>query len=141
MSYKIEFEAHPSMEDIQVLGDGIIEYARIKKNQPPIEFFGFFARDENRKILGGCSGSIYYGCFYIDYLWVHESLRGKKIGTQLMHAAEELARKKNCLFSTVNTMDWEALNFYKKFGYEVEHKREGYLNNSTFYFLKKDLKK
>ena len=36
-------------------------------------------------------------------------------------------------------MDWEALDFYKKLGYYVEFERHGYLKESVFYFLRKDL--
>lgn len=140
MTYSIQYEPNSSQDDIQILGDGIQAYAALKKNQPKMEFFAFFVRDENNKILGGCNGVMYYGCHYIDNLWLDEKLRGKRIGTQLMQAAEKLAREKGCLFSTVNTMDWEALDFYKKLGYEVEFERSGYFNNSTFYFLRKDFK-
>lgn len=81
---------------------------------------------------------MYYGCHYIDNLWLDEKLRGQRIGTDLMKAAEKLVKDKGCLFSTVNTMDWEALGFYKKLGYVVEFERTGYFNNSTLYFLRKN---
>lgn len=139
IKYKISYEEHAKQEDLQILGDGIIAYAKLKKGQPPIEFFTFFVRDENNVIKGGCNGSLYYGCFYIDQLWLDESLRNKGFGTQLMQRAEQYAREKKCLFATVNTMDWEALGFYQKLGYTIEFKREGYLNDSIFYFLRKNL--
>jgi ribosomal protein S18 acetylase RimI-like enzyme len=47
-------------------------------------------------------------------------------------------RTMNQTFSTVNTMDWEALDFYKKLGYEVEFERHGFLKDSIFYFLRKE---
>lgn len=136
---KIIYEKNPSMNEIKVLEDGIIEFAKLKKNQPPIECFAFFVCNDVNKIFGGCNGAMYYGCLYIDQLWLDKSLRKRKIGTQLMESAESLGIKKGCLFSTVNTMDWEALGFYQKLGYEIEFQRSGYLNNSTLYFLKKNL--
>ena len=33
---------------------------------------------------------------------------------------------RGCTFATVNTMDWEALPFYQKLGYEVECIRDGF---------------
>lgn len=137
--FKIIYEKNPLQDEIQILGDGIIDYAKLKKGQPPIESFAFFVRDKTDQILGGCNGSMYYGCLYIDTLWLDERLRQKKIGTQLMLSAEQLGIDNDCLFSTVNTMDWEALGFYQKLGYEIEYQREGYLNNSILYFLKKIL--
>jgi hypothetical protein len=38
-------------------------------------------------------------------------------------------------------MDWEALPFYQKLGYEVEFTREGFQKNSKMYFLRKELEK
>ncbi len=139
MNYSIRYETHPKKEDIQILGDGIMAHAKLQKQQPLIETFAFFVRDKNNFILGGCNGSIYYACLYIDQLWLDENLREQGIGTQLMQSAEVLGKEKKCLFLTVNTMDWEALDFYKKLGYYVEYERTGYLNHSTMYFLRKSI--
>lgn len=139
MKYKITQETNPKYDDVQVLGDGIMEYASQRKGHKPIEFFAFFIRDENNQICGGCSCCNLYGCLYVDQLWVQETLRERGYGTQLMLAAEKLGREIGCTFSTVNTMDWEALDFYKKLGYEIEFERHGFLKNSTFYFLRKSI--
>jgi hypothetical protein len=40
---------------------------------------------------------------------------------------------------TVTTMDWEALPFYKKLGYQIEYVREGYENASRQFLLRKNL--
>ena len=58
---------------------------------------------------------------------------------QLMQKAEEIARKRDCLFMTVNTMDFEARPFYEKHGYTVEFTRSGFEKNSVMYFLRKAL--
>ncbi len=120
IKYIIQQEINPHHDDVQVLGTGIMEYATQKKGHNPIEFFAFFIRDENNVIRGGCSCCNLYGCLYVDQLWLEESLRGKGYGTQLMLAAEKLAKEQGCVFMAVNTMDWEALDFYKKMGYEIE---------------------
>ena len=99
--------------------------------------FAFFIRDDLQQIKGGCSGYIYYGCLYVDLLWIDESLRGKQYGSQLMKDAEKLARDSHCNFIAVNTMDFEALEFYKKLGFTVEFERKGFDKNSSMYFLKK----
>jgi ribosomal protein S18 acetylase RimI-like enzyme len=59
--------------------------------------------------------------------------------TKLMEAAQKLAKESGCNFMAVNTMDWEALDFYKKLGFYVEFERRGFDKNSIFYFLRKDL--
>ncbi len=122
-----------------LLNKGIADYAQEKKGLPPIEIFSFSLKDEKQNLVGGCSGVTYYGCLYVDMLWVDEKQRYLGYGTQLMDASEKLGKEKKCLFATVNTMDWEALDFYKKLGYQIEFERHGYLKNSVFYFLRKAL--
>lgn len=139
MSYKILYEANPNPDDIQFLNDGIAEHAKQKREMRPLDFFAFFIRDENNKIVGGCAGDNMYGCLYVGQLWVKEDLRIKGYGTQLMQEAETLARKSACGFMAVNTFDWEALDFYKKLGFYVEFERKGFDKNSIFYFLRKAL--
>jgi len=138
MNYTIQYESNPSADDIQVLNDGIMEQAKQKKGMEQLAFFGFFIRDNEGKIVGGCSGDNMYGAIYVGSLWVSEELRGKGYGTQLMREAEKLARESKCHFIAVNTFDWEALDFYKRLGFYVEFERKGYDKNSTFYFLRKD---
>jgi ribosomal protein S18 acetylase RimI-like enzyme len=139
MNYQISYEANPKSADVQILNDGIMEQAIQKKGMKNPDSFALFIRDENEKIVGGCSGNTNFGALYIGQLWVAEILRGKGYGTRLMQKAESLAKEINCNFITVNTFDWEALDFYKKLGFYVEFKSEGYDKNSVFYFLRKDL--
>ncbi len=138
MKHQIVFEANPTHEDTATLGKEISEYALQQRGHKPIEPFGFFIRDDDDQVLGGCNGNIGYGWVYVDQLWVHESLRGKGYGAKLMQEAEKLAKEKGCISAAVNTMDWEALDFYKKLGYCVEFERHGLAKNSIYYFLRKD---
>jgi ribosomal protein S18 acetylase RimI-like enzyme len=139
MKYRISHELNPSADDIQVLNNGIMEYAKQQKDMKQMDFFAFFIRDETGHILGGCGGDNMYGCFFVGQLWVNEKLRGQGYGTRLMQAAEKQAKESGCLFMAVNTMDWEALDFYKKLGFYVEFERHGFDKNSIFYFLRKNL--
>lgn len=60
----------------------------------PIETFAFFIKDSVGKTRGGCSGITYYGCLYVDLLWVDPQLRGQGWGTKLMAKAEAHGRQK-----------------------------------------------
>lgn len=140
MNYRICHEAEPTHENIQILYDGLKQHMLAKRNLKPISFFGYFIKDENDNIVGGCNGCILYGCLVVDTLWVSESLRGQGYGTKLMQLAENTAIENACRFMTVNTMDWEALDFYKKLGFYLEFERNGFDQDSIFYFLRKEIK-
>ena len=139
MTYTISYEKNPSSDDIQILNDGIMEQAKQKKGMKQLDFFAFFIRDDDGKVIGGCAGDNMYGALFVGQLWVTDELRGQGYGSKLMHAAEGLAIKNSCNFIAVNTMDWEALDFYKKLGFYVEFERHGYDKDSVFYFLRKNL--
>lgn len=140
MTYTIAYDPAPTNDDTKRIWEGISEHAKQKKGLTPGKSFAFFVKDEHDQMKGGCSGYIFYGCLYVDLLWVDESLRGKSYGSQMMKAAEKLAIENGCNFVAVNTMDFEALEFYKKLGYTVEFERKGFDKNSSMYFLRKDLK-
>lgn len=140
INYKIVYESNPDRKDIDFLWREITEIAIRTQGHKQHESFAFFMRDKNGQIKAGCNGFIFYGCLYVDQLWVDESLRGKGHGTDLMKSVENLGREKRCLFIAVNTMNWEALDFYKKLGFKVEFERHGFEKDSVFYFLRKDFR-
>ena len=138
MTHQVIFENNPRPEDIQVLGDAIMNQATQKKGFKPLDFFSLFIREEDNTIVGGCNGCTLYGCLYIDQLWVSDSLRNQGLGTKLIESAFQYGKDKCCTFATVNTMDWEALGFYQKLGFTIEFERHGFQKNSVFYFLRKE---
>lgn len=139
MTYEIKFVENPDPKAVQILNEGIMAHAKQIKGFGPIQFFGFFIHDENNQIVGGCQCDMLYGCLYVGSLWVSENLRGQGYGTKLMRSVEKLAKEQHCNFVAVNTMSWEALDFYKKLGFIVEFERSGFIDNAIFYFMRKDL--
>jgi GNAT superfamily N-acetyltransferase len=134
----IDYFESPFPEDVNFLSDGISREAYKKKELASVEHFGFFVSTSKGERIGGINGFIYYGCLYIDQLYLHPMYRNQQLGTQLMNKSEELAISKGCSFVTVNTMDWEAEEFYTKLGYYREFERKGYDQSSLMIFLRKD---
>jgi GNAT superfamily N-acetyltransferase len=122
-----------------VLYHGISEAAFHTKGLSPIRPFSIFIKDQNGRIFGGASGTLFYGSLYVDSLWIDQTLRHQGWGTKLMHEAEKMGREHGASFVTLNTMDWEALPFYQKLGYSTEFTREGYEKNSKMFMLRKNL--
>ncbi|CZL18889.1 TPA: GNAT family N-acetyltransferase [Legionella pneumophila] len=138
MALKLSFLENPNPDDVQILTNGIKEYAKQQRGFESLDFFACFIRDADNSIIGGCSGGTLYGGLHIDNLWVSEPIRHQGWGTKLMQAALRYGNEKGCAFATVNTMDWEAIEFYKKLGFELEFERHGFQKNSIFYFLRKE---
>lgn len=137
--YHFEYQEEPIQDDELVLNDGISKEAALKKNMERIKPFRVYIKNAEKIVLGGISGTIIYGSLYVDMLWLKEDLRRQGLGKKLMMIAEKIGRDQQCSFATVNTMDWEALEFYQKLDYEIEFVREGYAKESTMYMLRKKL--
>lgn len=137
--YHFEYKEESIPEDEQVLFDGITDEAMLKKKMDRITPFGIFIKDSHGVVFGGVSGFSCYGCLYVDMLWLKDELRKKGLGKQLMAEAEKIGRERHCTFSTVDTMDWEALPFYEKLGYSIEFVRKGFEKESKMYMLRKEL--
>lgn len=100
-----------------------------------------YAYEENSKYTAGVSLECYWGIMHINYLWVDESMRGKKFGKDLLHFAENLAIDKDCIVIYLETFSFQAPEFYRKYGFETFGKLDNIPEeNSTLYFMKKNLK-
>ena len=66
-----------------------------------------------------------------------EKFRGKGIGSKLLLAAEEEARRRECHAVHVDTMSWQAPEFYKKHGYKIISELDDIpLGNKKFHLVK-----
>jgi ribosomal protein S18 acetylase RimI-like enzyme len=137
--FRLEHYATIPKEYEEVLYHGISERAFQAKGLSPIRPFSIFIKDQKEQVLGGASGTLFYGSLYVDSLWVDETLRNQGWGKKLMYEAEKIGREHGALFVTLNTMDWEALPFYQKLGYSIEFTRKGYEKDSKMFMLRKNL--
>ncbi len=138
MKYAIELERDPSDEKEGILLQGVNEADYKIKKVNPIEYYALFIKDLQGEICGGISIILYYGCVSIDLLWVSPELRDQGWGSKLIEEALLFAKKKECLFATAHTMDWQAVSFYQKLGFHIEFISKGYQYNSELYVLRRN---
>ena len=96
--------------------------------------------DTNGNIIGGILGGTYWGWMYVDILWVHENHRYKGIGSKLLREAVKAAVRRGCHHVHLDTMSWQAPEFYQKHGYEVIGILPDIPNGNQNYLLMKALK-
>lgn len=81
---------------------------------------GVFARDGGGRLAGGARGTVAGRVFLVRELWVDESGRGRGTGRRIMQACEADALRRGCSRIAVDTMSYQAPDFYRKLGYEVK---------------------
>jgi GNAT superfamily N-acetyltransferase len=98
-----------------------------------------FVRDTDGTILAGLYGWTWGGCLEIESLWVHESLRGKGYGSELLRTAEQTALARGCRLALLDTHSFQAPAFYLKRGYAIFGVLDDYPVGYQKYYLKKPL--
>jgi GNAT superfamily N-acetyltransferase len=110
--------ADPTPDDVQYLEDRIYEFNSSATGIGDGEWLAFFVRAGGRIVAGIC-GNTWGGTCELRQFWVEESQRKRGIGTKLLRAAEQEARRRNCSQIVLMTFSFQAPGFYEKHGFEV----------------------
>ena len=135
----IEFRENVGEEFYKMIGTEFDKYA--KKNDVICNYTPFnFVAEEDGKIIGLITGHSYYEEVHIADLIVLEEYRKKHVGSRLIEEVERFYKNKGFKNINLTTYGFQAPEFYKKCGYEVEFVRENKENPKlTKYFLIKSL--
>ena len=98
-----------------------------------------FVEEEDGKILGVITGRAYYDEVHVVDLIVDRSCRRSGLGSRLVAAVEEAYKGKGYGKITLTTFGFQAPEFYKKLGYQIEFVRENKDPRLSKYFLSKTL--
>lgn len=103
------------------------------------EQINLFLKDENGLVRGGLLGEVCWNWLEIHTLIVDEETRKFGYGSKLLMEVEQIALEKKCDFIKVDTLSFQALDFYEKNGYQVFGSIDNVGREFTHYYLKKDL--
>ena len=133
----IEYIENLDEKFYQLIDDEFNKYAiknDVKCNYKP---FNFVAKKDNI-VIGIITGHSYYKEVHIGDLIILEKYRNKHIGSKLIETVENYFRDKGFENINLTTYDFQAPEFYKKCGYEVEFVRKNKEEPKlTKYFLVK----
>lgn len=114
------------------------KYARKYNIRVDYNDFCFVAKDDD-KVIGILVGHSYYNEVHVTDLIVIEEYRSKGIGTELIRRVEQEFTGRNFENINLTTFAFQAPEFYKKMGFEVEHVRKSSDEKLTKYFLIKHI--
>ena len=94
---------------------------------------------ESGRVVAGIIAAAYWGKLHVRLLWVHPDYQREGLGSRLMEWAEEHGRELRCVSSLVDTMSFQAPEFYAKLGYRQFAVSEGYEGGATRHYFEKNL--
>jgi GNAT superfamily N-acetyltransferase len=103
--------------DSDELRDAVHEYNFATTGYRDGRSLSCFLRDDDGALVAGIDGFTWGGYARVDYLWVRESERGAGLGSRLLAAAEEEARRRGCGTIVLDTHSFQAPHLYARRGY------------------------
>ena len=136
---EIQFEIKNKIDEAigKQIFDGLVEFNDSRAESSQQEDLMVAAHGYDGNLVGGIKAHTHRGWLYISQLWVSEGARGSGLGSKLMRLAEEEARKRGCFASYLNTFSFQAVEFYKKHGYEIFGELRDFPRGHSRIFLKK----
>src|SRR5262249_27130982 len=119
-SDELIIQDEPSRDDIAALEDAIYEFNVERTGHADGRYLAIFLKDREGKLTAGVSGHTWGGVCEIQLLWISEPSRHKGLGSRLIGAAEDEARRRGCDKLVLSTYSFQAPAFYAARGY-VRH--------------------
>ena len=115
----LQLDLDPASADLEKLTRGLQEHAQAIVPEPGFRPVAVFARDQDNAVVGGVYGRINWDWLSISLLWVHPEQRGSGLGSSLLQRLESEAITMGCKGSHVDTLSYQAREFYEAQGYEA----------------------
>lgn len=138
-SFVITVEAVPHPDDLGAIRAGLEQYNLQFAPPNPFDPLTIFVRDAENSLVGGLLGGTFWGWLQIDILWLSESARSQGLGSQLLEMAEREGVRRGCHYAFVDTMSFQAPEFYKKNGYVLYTVLEDFPRGHSRHYFKKEL--
>jgi|TARA_R110000772_G_scaffold19634_11_gene54766 GNAT superfamily N-acetyltransferase len=136
---KIEVIENPATELIAFLDDKIAEFNWANWEVSERKAIAVKLNDENGDVIAGAAGRTFGDWLMINTLWVSETLRGQQVGSKILHEMEQAAQARGCNKALLDTLNFQAMPFYEKHGYQVQWTQQGYPKTGCRYYMMKQL--
>ena len=132
---------NPSQTEIDFVRESLMQWNNDRVGADGHTPLNLVEYDADGSVIAGILGGTYWGWMYVDILWVRADHRNRGIGSNLLAEAEREAVRRGCHHVHLDTMSWQAPEFYQKHGYEIIGVLPDIPEGNQKYLLMKALKK
>lgn len=115
--YRIERETDEAEEVANKVLTELLAFNAAQGGDLKAERLVLSVRDEDGALVGGLVAMQYWNGMFVDLLWIHEKLRGRGLGRELMQRAERSLAARGGEIVFLSTWAFQAPGFYEKLGY------------------------
>ncbi len=94
---------------------------------------------QDGSVIAGAAGRTFGYWLQLSTLWVSDDFRGQQLGAKILAKIEEAAKNRGCKKCLLDTLNFQAMPFYKKYGYETVWMQQEYPKTGCKYFMVKQL--
>ena len=135
--YTITVEEQPSDDDARAVVMGLVAYNDGHAPPEGAARLVLLLHDADGTLKGGLLGYTHWNWLFVSHLWVHDQLRGRGLGRELLGRAEAEAAARGCRNAHLDTFSFQARGFYESLGYQVFGTLDDYPPGHSRYFLHK----
>jgi GNAT superfamily N-acetyltransferase len=136
---QLELQPSPSVDDARLVESGLRSFTDGHAGPVNARPFGVYLRASDGSTLGGLNAELRWTWLYVAHLWLPEEHRGRGIGSELLRRAEEFAREQGARAAYLDTLDFQAVDFYQRRGYMVFGTLEDFPPGFRRFYLQKAL--
>jgi ubiquinone/menaquinone biosynthesis C-methylase UbiE/ribosomal protein S18 acetylase RimI-like enzyme len=135
---RLSIEDEPSAADLATVGAGLRSFNDSVVPHETSRPLNVLLRSDDGVLAGGLLGYLHWDWLYVKTLWVAEAVRGQGHGARLLALAEAEAERRGARRAHLDTLSFQALPFYQKYGYHVWGQLDDFPPGHTHYYLRKD---
>ncbi|TGS65773.1 GNAT family N-acetyltransferase [Mesorhizobium sp. M3A.F.Ca.ET.174.01.1.1] len=118
MKTTLEITAEPLPQDLAFLAERLTAFNDGDVGASDRKALAIFVRDADGAIVAGVSGYTAWGWLFVQWLWVDEELRGRRMAATMLEAAEREALARGCQGAWIDTFNPIAAKAYQRQGYQ-----------------------
>ena len=123
----------------EIVGQGLDTFNAKSAPLDQVAPLSCIATNDLGRVIGGAIGRTWGDMAELQQLWVCEESRNLGIGCRLLEVFEKEVFTREGKLIYLETFSFQALNFYKKSGYQIDLERRGFPSQIKKYYLSKAL--
>lgn len=120
MPLEIAVTDEPSDEALDLIGSGLDQFNLDAAGYADRRTLAVLVTDPaSGRVVGGLTGRTSLGLWFVDLFHLPPAYRGNGLGSRVLKAAEDEARRRGCRSGVLYTISFQAPDFYVKQGWAV----------------------